>query len=80
MGSMTLSMRSREQFIRKVRNGAAAYEATDPAVLDPSTGIHWRTWGRMSDEDLAEMFLSCYCSAYPDEDETLVRDPAPVRR
>lgn len=34
--------RSEEQFIRKARNGSAAYAATD---LPRSTGLHWREWG-----------------------------------
>lgn len=34
--------RSSEQFIRKARNGSAAYAATD---LPRSTGQHWREWG-----------------------------------
>lgn len=36
--------RSPEQFLRKVRNGAAAYAATD---LPRSTGQHWREYGEL---------------------------------
>jgi glycosyltransferase involved in cell wall biosynthesis len=36
--------RSPEQFVRKVRNGAAAYQATD---LPEDTGTHWRNYGRI---------------------------------
>ena len=31
-----------EQFVSKVRNGAAAYAATD---LPPEAGAHWRQYG-----------------------------------
>lgn len=41
--------RSLEQFIRKVRNGKAAYDATD---LPEYEGAHWRRFGAMSDEEL----------------------------
>lgn len=34
--------RSVEQFLRKARNGSAAYAQTD---LPRSTGLHWREWG-----------------------------------
>jgi glycosyltransferase involved in cell wall biosynthesis len=34
--------RSREQFVRKVRNGAAAYAATN---LPEDSGAHWRQYG-----------------------------------
>lgn len=50
--------RSVHQFIRKVRNGAAAYAAT--SGLAPSTGAHWRQWGEMADEQLAEIFHVWY--------------------
>lgn len=39
--------RSPEQFVRKVRNGAAAYAATD---LPRSTGQHWREYGELLDQ------------------------------
>lgn len=38
------------QFARKVRNGKAAYDATD---MPESEGAHWREYGAMSDEELA---------------------------
>ena len=39
--------RSVEQLIRKIRNGAAAYAATD---LPPTYGAHWRQWGEALDD------------------------------
>jgi len=39
--------RSVEQFVSKVRNGAAAYAATD---LPREAGAHWRQYGQILDE------------------------------
>lgn len=50
--------RSPEQFVQKVRNGAAAYSAT--SGLEPSTGAHWRQWGEKSDAELLEIFRVWY--------------------
>jgi glycosyltransferase involved in cell wall biosynthesis len=70
--------RSVEQLVRKVRNGAAAYAATD---LPPTFGAHWREWGKLLDERgeqaIADLFYEWYWSAAPAEDETLIFDPAP---
>lgn len=49
--------RSVEQLIRKVRNGAAAYAAS---ALPEDMGSHWRQWGRMSDEQIGELFYKWY--------------------
>lgn len=49
--------RSHEQFIRKVRNGAAAYAKTD---LPETAGAHWRQWGKFTDEQLIELFDTYY--------------------
>lgn len=50
--------RSAEQVIRKIRNGAEAYAATD---LPEHFGAHWRGWGRILDqhgpEAIEELFL-----------------------
>lgn len=42
--------RSLGQFIRKVRNGKQAYDAS---TLGDGEGTHWRTYGAMTDEQLA---------------------------
>jgi len=58
--------RSVEQVVRKVRNGAEAYAATD---LDPQYGAHWRQWGRLLDEQgedaIAELFRKWYWREHP---------------
>jgi glycosyltransferase involved in cell wall biosynthesis len=68
------SNRSPEQFLRKARNGAAAYAAAEdlPAVF----GTHWREYGQMSDAELLAAFDEHFVYR-PDE---LVHDPAPLRR
>lgn len=49
--------RSVEQFVRKIRNGAAAYAATD---LPEEVGGHWRQYGEIlegrGEEGIAEIF------------------------
>lgn len=68
--------RTPRQFIRKARNGAEAYAATD---LDESIGKHWRDWGRLTDEQLTEVFETYYYSADP-EGDGLIYDPCGVDR
>lgn len=63
--------RSPEQMIRKARNGAAAYAATN---LNESYGAHWRQWGTLTDEQLREVFFEHYHSADPEADG-LIYDP-----
>ena len=65
--------RTPEQMIRKARNGARAYAATD---LPPTAGAHWRDYGRLSDEQLREVFETYFSTADPEADE-LVLDPCP---
>ncbi len=71
--------RSVEQLVRKVRNGAAAYAATD---LPFDQGQHWREWGQMLDERgedaIADLFREWYWSADPASDPELIFDPAPI--
>jgi glycosyltransferase involved in cell wall biosynthesis len=54
--------RSVEQFVRKIRNGAAAYAAM--IDVDPATGAHWRQWGAIlrdqGEEAIAEIFRRWY--------------------
>lgn len=52
-------VRSFSQFVRKARNGAAAYAAAGPR-LDPSSGAHWRSWGKMSDDELLHIYQTYY--------------------
>jgi hypothetical protein len=71
--------RSVEQFVRKVRNGAAAYAATD---LPESVGAHWRQYGQIleaeGEEGIANVFHRWFWSADPESDDTLVFDPCPL--
>ena len=68
--------RSVEQFVSKVRNGAAAYAATD---LPEHQGQHWRDYGRLLEsggpDALADVFRAWFWQPYPTRD--LIRDPAP---
>lgn len=70
--------RSVEQFERKVRNGAAAYAATD---LPDDVGKHWRDYGRILEAEgpdaLAAVFRSWFWVAEPERDPSLILDPAP---
>lgn len=71
--------RSPEQMIRKVRNGAAAYAATD---LPPEVGDHWRKYGALlesggEEKFTQEVFRKWFYSADPRSDGSLIFDPAP---
>lgn len=61
--------RSLEQYVRKVRNGREAYEASD---LHYNYGTHWRVAGAKSDAELAEDWAQM-CA-----EPGLIFDPAPV--
>lgn len=76
--------RSAEQVIRKIRNGAQAYAATD---LPEMYGAHWRQWGRILDEQgpeaIAALFRQWHYREDPDgptpvDLPALRYDPAPV--
>ncbi len=68
------SWRSAEQYVRKIRNGEAAYAATD---LPFSTGEHWRRWVGKPDEAIVESFFQWFHFDDPRQDDTLIYDPAP---
>lgn len=70
------SWRSEEQYLRKIRNGEAAYAATK---LAPDVGAHWRMWQGHPDDAVREHFRTWFWSADPAADPTLIYDPAPVR-
>lgn len=72
--------RSAEQFVRKVRNGAAAYAAA--TGLPETAGAHWREYGRILAERgpdvLAdEVFRRWFWVHDPTIDPGLVCDPCP---
>lgn len=71
--------RSPGQFVTKVRNGAAAYAATD---LPESAGAHWRQYGAILDASgpevlVEEVFRRWFWAADPSADSGLIRDPCP---
>ena len=82
--------RSPEQFVRKVRNGAAAYAAAGDR-LPESAGAHWRQWGAILDaqgeQAVVDIFKTWYYRKDPgaplaigaDIQPPLVYDPAPIR-
>ena len=71
--------RSAEQFVRKVRNGAAAYAAAED--LPESAGRHWRNYGEILEhrgpEAVADIFREWFWVADPEAKPGLVHDPAP---
>lgn len=73
--------RSVDQLIRKIRNGAAAYAATN---MPANVGTHWREWGAMLDqqgpEAIEELFTTWYYVDSPHEVSTtpMIYDPAPA--
>jgi hypothetical protein len=67
------SWRTFAQFLTKVKNGYAAYEASD---LPEDMGSHWRSYGRILYEHGEEALLDHYKTWFVDpEDVSLVRDP-----
>lgn len=70
--------RSAEQFVRKARNGAAAYKATD---LPDHIGAHWRQYGAILDahgeQAVEDIFREWYWTADPTTDPSLIFDPCP---
>lgn len=64
--------RSPEQYLRKIRNGIEAYNATD---LPRSTGEHWRMMEPHSDEEIVAHYDRWFTVPYPPDDETLIYDP-----
>lgn len=71
--------RSADQFVKKVRNGAAAYAATD---LSEESGAHWRQYGRIleeyGEEALKEVFFTWFYLKDPKNTENVIFDPVPV--
>jgi glycosyltransferase involved in cell wall biosynthesis len=73
--------RSAEQFVRKARNGAAAYRATD---LPETMGAHWRAYGdildRYGEEALVDQVFRKWFWFFSPVDAGMVLDPAHYRR
>jgi glycosyltransferase involved in cell wall biosynthesis len=72
--------RSPQQMVRKARNGAAAYRATD---LPEDQGAHWRAYGALMDlhgEHIVEDVFRQHFWYLSPTDSGLVYDPAPYCR
>ncbi len=69
------SWRSVDQYVRKIRNGSAAYAASG---LPETYGAHWRMWDGKPDEALRDHFGAWFYSTNPLADATLIFDPAPA--
>lgn len=72
--------RSAAQMVRKARNGAAAYAASD---LPAHVGAHWRSYGELLERDgpeaIHDVFRTYFWHLSP-ADAGLIPDPAPYRR
>lgn len=69
------SWRSADQYVRKIRNGAAAYAATN---LDQRYGVGWRMMEGKTDAELVAHFMEWFFIRDPGSDPTLIDDPAPL--
>ncbi len=74
--------RTPDQYVRKIRNGVAAYAAAD---LAGDFGNHWRQWADRPDDAIIDWFLAYGWTDDPeariaceDADERLIFDPAPA--
>jgi glycosyltransferase involved in cell wall biosynthesis len=68
------SWRSADQYLRKIRNGEAAYAATN---LGEEFGAHWRMFKDVDDDAVRDHFLRWFLIDDPVADG-LVLDPAPT--
>lgn len=72
--------RSKEQFVKKAKNGAEAYKATD---LPEHFGAHWRQYGQLLEQNgpaaLEEVYETYFHFKIPAL-EGMVLDPAPYCR
>lgn len=71
--------RTPNQFINKVRVGAAAYAVTD---LEDASGSHWKDYGRLlqegGEDTLKEVFHTWFYLVDPFNTEDIIYDPAPI--
>jgi hypothetical protein len=51
----------------------------DHVAVPEDVGRHWREYGRLSDDELREVFHDWFYSSYPDHDPNLVLDPCPLK-
>ena len=73
--------RSADQIVRKIRNGAEAYAATD---LPAHYGAHWRSWGAILDRDgedaIIELFHKWHWRENPSHQIDIDGDVSPPLR
>lgn len=72
--------RSPEQFIKKVRDGVAAYAATN---LPESSGVHWKDYGRLletyGEAGLEDVYKTWFhLNLGRTDPEGVIYDPAPI--
>ncbi len=70
------SWRSADQYVRKIRQGSRAYAISG---LPPTEGEHWRMFDEHDDGTIASHFRQWFWAGYPQEDSSLIYDPAPLR-
>lgn len=68
------SWRTAEQYLKKIRNGMAAYAETNMAE---QFGAHWRMFDGATDEAIIDHFHKWFFIEDPAADKSLVFDPAP---
>jgi glycosyltransferase involved in cell wall biosynthesis len=66
------SWRSPEQYLRKIRNGAAAYAATD---LPEDVGGHWRMFNGAPDSTVVGHYWKWFYKKSPRSEQALIYDP-----
>lgn len=75
--------RSEKQFVKKIRNGAVAY-AMAPELNESHFGEHWRAFGMPTEpffeERCKNWFRQWGFRAKPEQDASLIYEPAPVSR
>jgi len=71
--------RSPEQFERKARNGAEAYEAVDAGEVPADQGTHWRGYGRILRESGPMALRAVYDEWFHDPAIALEHKPVPWR-
>lgn len=69
------SWRTPEQYLRKIRNGEAAYAAAGAARA--GFGDHWRAFEGKPDVAVTDHFNTWFHVVDPTADSTLIYDPAP---
>jgi hypothetical protein len=72
------TIRSADQLVEKIHTGLATFGVE--AGMPPGFDHGWNQWKGMSDDEIRSSFYRRFWSDDPVSDETLVSDPAPLRR